>query len=82
MHARLLQLCLTLCNPMDYSPPGPSVYGILQKRMLEWVAMSSSRESSLEILRDQIHVSYVIDNALHLHHQKKRKMSIQFSFLL
>ena len=36
----------TLCDPMDYSPPGPSVHGILWARMLEWVAISSSRESS------------------------------------
>ena len=43
MCAKLLQLCLTLCNPMDCSPPGSSVYGILQARVLEWVAMSSSR---------------------------------------
>ena len=40
-----LQSCLTLCNPMDYSPPGSSVHGILQTRTLEWVAMTSSRES-------------------------------------
>ena len=32
------QLCLTLCNPRDYSPPGSSVYGISQARMLKWVA--------------------------------------------
>ena len=37
------QLCLTLC---DCSPPGPSVHGILWARILEWVAMASSRESS------------------------------------
>ena len=35
------------CNPMDYSPPGSSVHGILQLRILELVAMPSSRESSL-----------------------------------
>ena len=40
-----VQLCLTLCDPMDYSPPGPSVHGILQARILEWVAMPSSRGS-------------------------------------
>ena len=38
MHAKLLQSCLTLCNPMDCSPPGSSVRGILQARILEWVA--------------------------------------------
>ena len=41
-----LQSCLTLCNPMDCSPPGSSVHGILQARILEWVAMPSSRGSS------------------------------------
>ena len=42
----LTQLCLTLCDPMDCSPPGSSVHGIFQERILEWVAMPSSRESS------------------------------------
>ena len=41
-HARLLQSCLTLCDPMDCSPSGSSVHGILQARILEWVAMPSS----------------------------------------
>ena len=41
-----LQSCLTLCDPMDCSPPGSSVYGILQARILEWVPMPSSRGSS------------------------------------
>ena len=36
------QLCLTLCDPMDCSPPGSSVHGILQTRILEWVAISFS----------------------------------------
>ena len=36
----------TLCDPMDCSPPGSSVHGILQARILEWVAMPSSRGSS------------------------------------
>ena len=39
-------LCLTLCNPMDCSPPGSSVHEIFQVRVLEWVAISSSRGSS------------------------------------
>ena len=43
---KLLQLCSTLCNPMDYSLLGSSVHGILQARILEWVAMPSSRGSS------------------------------------
>ena len=40
--AKLLQSCLTLCDPTDGSPPGSPVPGILQARTLEWVAMSFS----------------------------------------
>ena len=40
--AKSLQLCLTLCNPIDGSPPGSPVPGILQARTLEWVAISFS----------------------------------------
>ena len=36
------KLCLTLCDPLDCSPPESSVYGILQATILEWVAISSS----------------------------------------
>ena len=45
------------CNPVNCSPPGSSVHGILQTRRLEWVAISSSRGSSQP--RDQTHVSPV-----------------------
>ena len=51
------KLCLTLCDPMDYSPPGSSVHGILQARILEWLAMPSSRGSSRP--RDRTHVSCI-----------------------
>ena len=44
--AKLLQSCPTLCDPMDCNPPGSSVRGILQARILECVAMPSSRGSS------------------------------------
>ena len=40
-----LQSCPTLCDPIECSPPGSSVLEILQARILEWVGMSSSRES-------------------------------------
>ena len=40
--AKSLQLCLTLCDPIDSSPPGFPVPGILQARTLEWVAISFS----------------------------------------
>ena len=42
----LAQLCPTLCNPMDGRPPGSSVHEIFQARILEWLAISFSRESS------------------------------------
>ena len=48
-----IQSCLTLCDPMDCIPPGPSVHGILQARIVEWAAMPSSRGST----RDWTHVS-------------------------
>ena len=51
------QSCLTLCNPMDNSPPGSSVHGIFQARILEWVVMSSSRGSSQP--RDRTQVSHI-----------------------
>ena len=51
--AQSLQLFLTLCNPVHHSPPGSSVHGIFQARILEWVALPSSRGSSW--LRDQAH---------------------------
>ena len=40
--AKSLQSCPTLCDPMDCSPPGSPVHGILQARTMEWVAISSS----------------------------------------
>ena len=51
------QSCLTLCNPMDCSPPGSSVLGILQAGILEWVAIPFSKGSSR--LRDQTRVSLI-----------------------
>ena len=55
--ARLPQPRPVLCDPMDCSPPGSLVHGILQTRILEWVAVPSSRGSSWP--RDRTHVSYV-----------------------
>ena len=42
----VIQSCLTLCDPLDCSPPGSSVHGILQARILDWVAFPFSRGSS------------------------------------
>ena len=50
--AKLLQSCLTLFEPMHHSPPGSSVHGILQARILEWVAIFYSRGYSR--LRDRL----------------------------
>ena len=55
--AKSLQSCLSLWDPMDCNPPGSSVYGILQARILEWIAMPSFRGSSW--LRYQTRVSSV-----------------------
>ena len=57
VHARVCtQSCLMLCDFVDYSLPGSSVHGISQARILEWVAVSSSRGSSRP--RDPTHISY------------------------
>ena len=55
--SEVAQSCLTLCNPVDYNLPGSSVHGILQARVLEWVAISFSRGSSPP--RDQTQVSHL-----------------------
>ena len=51
----VVQSCPTVCSPMDCSPPGSSVHGISQARVLEWVAISFSTGSSQS--RDQAHIS-------------------------
>ena len=58
MCPKFLQSCLTLSNTMDCSPPGSSVHGILQARILEWVVMPSSGWSSQP--RDQTCISYFL----------------------
>ena len=47
--AKALQSCLTLCDPMDHSPPGSAVPGILQARTLEWVAISVSNAGKWKV---------------------------------
>ena len=60
-------LCLTLCNPMGYSPPGSSVHGILQARILEQVAIASSWGSSQP--RGGFHISCITAYSLLLSYQ-------------
>ena len=57
MKVLVIQACPSLCNPMDCSPPGSSVHEILQARILEWVAASSSRWFSQP--RDQTCIPYI-----------------------
>ena len=64
--------CPTLCNPMDCSPPVSSVHGISQVRLLEWVAISFSRQSSQP--RDQTHVSCILDGFSTTESPKKPKI--------
>ena len=59
MYMLSLQLCPTLCDPMDCSPPGSSVHGILQLRILEWAAISYSRGSFQP--RDPTHILCLLD---------------------
>ena len=55
--SEVAQLCLTLCDPMDCSLSGSSIHGIFQARVLEWIAISFSRGSSLP--RNQTWVSLI-----------------------
>ena len=57
MYAQITQSCPTLCNPVNPNPPGSSVHGIFQARLLEWVAISYSRISSQP--RDRTHTSCI-----------------------
>ena len=62
------QSCLMLCDPVDCSPPGSSVHGIMQARILEWAAISFSRGSSQP--RDQTWVFCIASRfSYHLNHQ-------------
>ena len=68
VHAQSFQWGPTLCDSMDCRPPGSSVHGILQARILEWGAMLSSKESFQP--RDQTQVSCI--GRLFLHHPSHR----------
>ena len=69
------QSCQTLCDPMDCSLPGSSVHSILQARILEWVAMPSSRGSSWA--RDPMWVSYIAVNSLLLSQSLQKSQLIE-----
>ena len=61
-HVLVTQLCLTLCNPVDYSLPDSSVHRILQTRILEWVAIPFSKGSSHP--KDQTQISCIAGQIL------------------
>ena len=56
--AKSLQSCLTVCDPIDCSPPDSSLHGILQARILKWVAIPFSRRSSRR--RDQTYAAHLL----------------------
>ena len=62
--SEVAQPCLTLCDPVNCSPPGSSIHGILQARILEWVATSFSRASSRH--KDRTQVSRIAGRRFHL----------------
>ena len=67
--AKSLQSRLTLCDPIDCSPPGSSVHGILLARILEWVAVPSFRGTSWPRSRNCVcHISCTGRRILYLHH--------------
>ena len=70
------QSCPTVCDPMDYSPPGSSVHGVLQARILEWVAISFSGGSSQP--RDPTRVLCIAGNSLPLCPPRKPHSSVAF----
>ena len=74
----LAQSCLTLRNPMDCSPPGSSVHGNLQARILEWVAIPFSRGSSQP--RDQTQVSHIAGRFFTIWATREAPNRILFNF--
>ena len=71
----VIQSCPTSCDPMDCSPPSSSVHGVLQARILEWVAIPFSRESSqsrdrtwVSCIAGEVFTVWVMREAPHLHH--------------
>ena len=87
--ALVTQSCPTVCDPMGCSPPGPSVGGISQARILEWVVLSFSRGSSRS--RDRTRVSCIAGSFLtiwatwfnkcpHLERSSNHKLKLLFDF--
>ena len=77
--SEVAELCLTFCDPMEYSLPGSSLHGILQARVLEWGAISLSRGSSRP--RDRTQVSRIPGRGFNLWATREGQSihSVQFS---
>ena len=73
--AKLLQLCLTLSDPIDGSPPGSSIPGILQARTLEWTVVSFPR-----IWAQREHSYWVATNLQLITKKKKKKIAVSAKF--
>ena len=58
--SEVVQSCLTLCDPMDCSLPGPSIHGIFQARILEWVTISSPEDLSDHLSGNKVMLYTVI----------------------
>ena len=86
--AKSLQSCPTVCDSSDCSPPGFSVHGALQARMLEWVAKPFSRESSRPRVRTSVSCSSCIVSRFftpeplgsHMHHTCPRRSTETFKW--
>ena len=74
MHAKWLQSCPTLCDPMDSSPPASHIHGILQARILEQIVRPSFRRSSQP--RDHTCVSYLSWMSHRLNHWRTHAYSL------
>ena len=74
------QSCLTLCYPMDCDPPGPSVHGIFQVRILEWVTMSSSSRSLQP--RDWTCISHIAGIFFTFRTTKEAPIYIYYNFFI
>ena len=77
--SEVAQSCLTLCDPVDCIPPGSSFHGILQARIVEWVAISFSRESSQP--RDRTQVSCIAGRFFNCLSYHVSLHFLRFSFL-
>ena len=73
--SEVAQSCLNLCNPVDCSPPGSCVHGVLQARILEWIAISFSRGSSWP--RNRTQVSCITGRCFNL--WATRELSLHFT---